>query len=96
MSTTPTSAPREWLEGTGDLAGFAGNVVRDVWGGRVLRFFGEAVRQAGILIVGSTLVIWALVFLTGLGTCGIQAAYFNQAVNAPTYSGVYAAWCNLR
>src|SRR5205809_7623689 len=28
--------------------------------------------------------------------CGIEAAYFNQSVGAPTYSGVFAAWCNLR
>jgi len=88
--------PREWLSSTGEIFGFTNEIVRHVLGGKVLRFFGETLRQAGILIVGSTLVIWALVFLTGLGTCGIQAAYFNQAVNAPTYSGVYAAWCNLR
>jgi phospholipid/cholesterol/gamma-HCH transport system permease protein len=88
--------PREWLASTGEIGRFASEIVRDVWGGRVLRFFGEALRQAGILIVGSTLVIWALVFITGLGTCGIEAAYFNQSVGAPTYSGVFAAWCNLR
>ena len=88
--------PREWLASTGEIASFTSQIVRDVWGGRVLRFFGEALRQAGILIVGSTLVIWALVFITGLGTCGIEAAYFNQSVGAPTYSGVFAAWCNLR
>ena len=61
-----------------------------------MHFFGETLRQAGILILYSTLVIWALVFTTGLGTCGIEAAYFNQSVGAPTYSGVFAAWCNLR
>jgi phospholipid/cholesterol/gamma-HCH transport system permease protein len=88
--------PREWLAATGEIGRFTSEIVRDVWGGRVLRFFGEALRQAGILIVGSTLVIWALVFITGLGTCGIEAAYFNQSVGAPTYSGVFAAWCNLR
>jgi phospholipid/cholesterol/gamma-HCH transport system permease protein len=88
--------PRAWLEASGDIARFAANIVRDVWSGRVMRFFGETLRQAGILIVYSTLVIWGLVFLTGLGTCGIEAAYFNQSVGAPTYSGVFAAWCNLR
>src|SRR5207245_6880064 len=46
--------------------------------------------------VGSTAVIWSLVFVTGLGTCGIEAAYFNQSTGTPTYSGVFAAWCNLR
>ena len=88
--------PREWLASTGEITNFTSQIVRDVWGGRVLRFFGEALRQAGILIIYSTLVIWALVFTTGLGTCGIEAAYFNQSVGAPTYSGVFAAWCNLR
>jgi phospholipid/cholesterol/gamma-HCH transport system permease protein len=90
------SMPREWLTSTGEIVRFACNVVGDVWGLRVFRFFGETLRQAGILIVYSTLVIWALVFTTGLGTCGIEAAYFNQSVGAPTYSGVFAAWCNLR
>jgi phospholipid/cholesterol/gamma-HCH transport system permease protein len=88
--------PREWLAATGEIAGFTSHIVRDVWTGKVLRFFGEALRQAGILIVGSTIVIWSLVFITGLGPCGIEAAYFNQSVGAPTYSGVFAAWCNLR
>jgi len=51
---------------------------------------------AGILILYSTLVIWSLVFLTGLGTCGIEAGYFNQSTGTATYAGVFAAWCNLR
>jgi phospholipid/cholesterol/gamma-HCH transport system permease protein len=88
--------PREWLASSGAIARFASEVVLDVWGLRVMRFFGESLRQAGILILYSTLVIWSLVFITGLGPCGIEAAYFNQSVGAPTYSGVFAAWCNLR
>ncbi|HEY5261190.1 MAG TPA: ABC transporter permease, partial [Solirubrobacteraceae bacterium] len=43
-----------------------------------------------------TAVIWGLVFITGLGTCGIEGAYFTQAQGAPDYAGVYTAWCNLR
>ena len=46
-----------------------------VYSGRVFQFFGEALRQAGILILGSALVIWGLVFILGL-TCGIEGAYF--------------------
>jgi phospholipid/cholesterol/gamma-HCH transport system permease protein len=88
--------PREWLAATGEIGRFTGNIVRDVWSLRVFRFFGESLRQAGILIVGSTLVIWSLVFITGLNTCGIEAAYFNQATGTPNYAGVFAAWCNLR
>jgi phospholipid/cholesterol/gamma-HCH transport system permease protein len=90
------AAPREWLASTGEIGGFGRNVIRDVWGLRVFRFFGEGLRQAGILIVGSTAVIWALVFITGLGTCGIEGAYFTQSQGAPAYAGVFTAWCNLR
>jgi phospholipid/cholesterol/gamma-HCH transport system permease protein len=90
------AAPREWLASSGEIGRFMARVVGDVYAGRVFRFFGETLRQAGILIVGSAVVIWALVFFTGLGPCGIEAAYFNQSVGAPTYSGVFAAWCNLR
>jgi phospholipid/cholesterol/gamma-HCH transport system permease protein len=88
--------PRQWLAAAGEIAGFAGNVVRDVWGLRVLRFVGETLRQAGILIVGSTLIIWALVFIVGLSTCGIEGAYFLEAQGAPSYTGVFTALCDLR
>jgi len=88
--------PREWLTATGELARFTSRVVGEVWSLRVLRFFGEALRQAGILIVGSTVVIWSLVFFIGLGTCGIEAGYLNESVGTTSYSGLFAAWCNLR
>jgi phospholipid/cholesterol/gamma-HCH transport system permease protein len=88
--------PREWLASTGEIGRFMGNIVGNVWSLRVFRFFGEALRQSGILIIGSTGVIWALVFITGLGTCGIEGAYFTQSQGAPAYAGVFTAWCNLR
>jgi phospholipid/cholesterol/gamma-HCH transport system permease protein len=88
--------PREWLEATGTIGRFFSEVFGDVYGLRVFRFFGETLRQAGILIVGSTAVIWGLVFITGLGTCGIEGAYFTQAQGAPAYAGAFTAWCNLR
>jgi phospholipid/cholesterol/gamma-HCH transport system permease protein len=88
--------PREWLGASGELGGFIGTTIWEVLSGRVLRFFGEALRQAGILIVGSTGVIWGLVFFVGLGPCGVQGAYFNEAAGVPAYAGLFAAWCNLR
>ena len=87
--------PREWLAATGEISRFTGNIVRDVWGLRVFRFFGEALRQSGILIISSTLIIWALMFILGL-ECGIEGAYFTEAQGAPAYSGVFSAWCDLR
>jgi len=88
--------PRGWFTETGQIGRFMTQVIGDVWSLRVLRFFGESIRQAGILILGSTAVIWALVFVSGLGPCGIEGAYFTEAQGAPSYAGVYAAWCNLR
>ena len=61
----------------------------------MFHFFGEALRQAGILILGSALVIWGLAFILGL-QCGIEGAYFNRSVGAPAYAGVFSAWCDLR
>ena len=66
---------------SGEIAGFCGRVMGLVYSGRVFKFFGEALRQAGILILGSALVIWGLVFILGL-TCGIEGAYFS-APRAP-------------
>jgi phospholipid/cholesterol/gamma-HCH transport system permease protein len=89
------ATPLDWLASTGDMAKFMGRVLRDIFGARVFRFFGEALRQAGILILSSTLVIWGLVFIIGL-QCGIEGAYFNRSVGAPAYAGVFSAWCDLR
>src|SRR4030088_217521 len=89
------SLPRDWIANFGEIAKFCARVLRDVYGLRGFRFFGEALRQAGILILSSTIVIWGLVFIVGL-QCGIEGAYFTRAQGAPAYSGVFAAWCDLR
>ena len=89
------AVPRDWLASFGEITKFCGKIVVQVFTLRVFKFFGEALRQAGILIVSSTLVIWGLIFIIGL-QCGIEGAYFNRAVGAPAYAGVFAAWCDLR
>src|ERR671916_1643645 len=89
------AVPRDWLASFGDIARFCGRVMGLVYSGRVFQFFGEALRQAGILILGSTIVIWGLVFIIGL-QCGIEGAYFTRSVGAPAYAGVFSAWCDLR
>jgi phospholipid/cholesterol/gamma-HCH transport system permease protein len=95
MERTWLSMPRDWLAAFGDIAKFSARVMRDIWGGRALPFFGETMRQAGILILGSALVIWGLAFVLGL-ECGIQGAYFSRSVGAPANAGFFAAWCDLR
>ena len=89
------SVPRDWTASLGDIIRFCGQSFGDIFNGRVFRFFGEALRQAGILILGSALVIWGMVFILGL-ECGIEGAYFTRSTGAPAYSGVFTAWCDLR
>src|SRR5215217_9015971 len=87
--------PRNWLDSFGEIARFGTRVAGLVLSGRVLRFFGESLRQGGILILGSALIIWAFVFILGL-QCGIQGAYFFRAQGAPSYAGLFSAFCDLR
>ena len=87
--------PRDWIASFGDIVRFCSTVVAEVFTLKVFRFFGEALRQAGLLILSSTLVIWGLIFIIGL-QCGIEGAYFNRSVGSPAYAGVFAAWCDLR
>jgi phospholipid/cholesterol/gamma-HCH transport system permease protein len=89
------AVPRGWIEAFGEMVKFSGRIVGEVARLRVLKYFGETLRQAGILILSSTLVIWGLVFIIGL-QCGIEGAYFNESTGTPAYSGVFAAWCDLR
>src|SRR6186997_1120846 len=89
------AVPREWLASFGEIIRFCGTVVGLVFRLKVFRFLGEALRQAGILILSSTLVIWGLIFIIGL-QCGIEGAYFNRAAGTPAYAPVFAAWCDLR
>src|SRR6476620_4607468 len=87
--------PKMWLDSLGETARFCGRVMGLVYSGRVFKFFGEALRQAGILILGSAMVIWGLIFILGL-QCGIEGAYFSRSVGAPSNAAIFSAWCDLR
>jgi phospholipid/cholesterol/gamma-HCH transport system permease protein len=89
------AVPKDWIASFGDIVKFSARVFGEIFRGRVFRFFGEALRQAGVLIVGSTIVIWSLCFIIGL-QCGIEGSYLNRSIGAPAYAGVFAAWCDLR
>src|ERR671932_2451757 len=95
MPTGWLAVPRDWVASFGEIVRFCSRVVGEVLGLKVFRFFGEGLRQAGLLILSSTVVIWGLVFIIGL-QCGIEGAYFNRATGSPAYAGVFAAWCDLR
>jgi phospholipid/cholesterol/gamma-HCH transport system permease protein len=88
-------APRQWLDSFGEISRFGVRIAGLVYSGRVFKFFGESLRQAGILIFGSALIIWAFVLILGL-QCGLQGAYFNRSIGAPSLAGLFSAYCDLR
>ncbi len=89
------SRPIEALTEFGEASRFCGRIVLKVLNGRVLRFIGETVRQAGILITGSAVIVLGLVFILGL-QCGIEGAYAAKSVGATSSTGAIAALCDLR
>src|SRR3954453_16269637 len=89
------AVPKDWIASFGDIVKFSGRVFGEVLRGRVFEFVGETLRQAGVLIVGSTIVIWSLCFIIGL-QCGIEGAYLQRSIGAPAYAGVFSGWCDLR
>jgi phospholipid/cholesterol/gamma-HCH transport system permease protein len=95
ITSPPVAAARERLVNSGLIVKFTGQILKETFSGRVLLFTGETVRQAGLLIVSSTLFIWGLIFIIGL-QCGIEGAYLLQSQGAPQYAGLFAAWCDLR
>jgi phospholipid/cholesterol/gamma-HCH transport system permease protein len=83
------------LQGFGELLAFCGRILAGIFSGRVLRFFGETLRQAGILVTGSVLIVLVLVFTLGL-QCGIEGAYASRTIGAPSVAGAFTALCDLR
>jgi phospholipid/cholesterol/gamma-HCH transport system permease protein len=79
----------------GEASRFCGKIAVNVFNGRVFKFIGETVRQAGILITGSSVIILGLVFILGL-QCGIEGAYAAKSVGATSATGAITALCDLR
>ena len=95
MGSSWLDVPRDWMASLGDIAKFSWRVMAEVFQGRALRFFGETLRQAGILILGSAIVIWGMAFILGL-TCGVNGAYFARSIGSPQIGGSFSAICDLR
>jgi phospholipid/cholesterol/gamma-HCH transport system permease protein len=89
------SKPLAALSAFGEATRFCMKIVTKVLNGRVLGFIGETLRQAGILITGSAVIVLGLVFILGL-QCGIEGAYAAKSVGATSSTGAIAAVCDLR
>ncbi len=84
---------RSFATDAGELATFTGRTLLELRG--VWRYSAEILRQAGILIVGSALVVWYMGFVVGL-MCGIEANYVLRGYGATIYSGVFTNYCYIR
>jgi phospholipid/cholesterol/gamma-HCH transport system permease protein len=91
----PLSRPLAALTSFGEAAGFCWRIMLKVYNGGVLKFIGESIRQAGILITGSAVIVLGLVFILGL-QCGIEGAYAAKSVGATSAVGAITALCDLR
>src|SRR5215217_9506393 len=47
------AVPKDWIASAGEIVKFCGGIVGEVFTLKVFRFFGETLRQAGILILSS-------------------------------------------
>jgi phospholipid/cholesterol/gamma-HCH transport system permease protein len=84
---------RSGLTEAGAMAGFAATAFLELRG--VLRYMSEMLRQVGILITSSALVLLAMQFVFGL-TCGNESVYILRGYGASSYEGVFSALCPLR
>lgn len=84
---------RGTLEEAGRMSSFgltAFGEMRGVW-----RYTAETLRQVGMLITSSALVLLGMQFVFGL-TCGNESVYVLRGYGASSYEGVFAAICPLR
>jgi phospholipid/cholesterol/gamma-HCH transport system permease protein len=77
----------------GQMAAFGGRAFLELRG--VFRYSAETLRQVGILITGSAIVLWGMQFTFGL-TCGNESVYVLRGYGASSYAGVFSALCPIR
>jgi phospholipid/cholesterol/gamma-HCH transport system permease protein len=83
---TPGSFQGTLIE-AGELAGFMGRTVTGLT--RVPRYTSEVLRQAAILVRGSTVIVFAMV--TFIGMAAVTFAYFFlRSAGASDYTGLFA------
>jgi phospholipid/cholesterol/gamma-HCH transport system permease protein len=81
------------LREAGELVRFSGRAVLSLRG--VWHHAGEAIRQAGILVAGSALVVVGLEFVIG-AECGLFSSYFSKAFGASGAVGLFTLLCDVR
>jgi phospholipid/cholesterol/gamma-HCH transport system permease protein len=81
------------LDTAGAIALFASKLARALPHTR--HYAGETIRQAAIIVTGSTTVILAIAFFAG-GSCGLESSALARAFGASPIAGGFSSWCTLR
>lgn len=81
------------LRQAGDIATFGLRAVIAI--GSSGRYFAEILRQCATLIVGSTLILVAMVLILG-GECGLFLTYLARPLGATAFSGTLMNPCGIR
>ncbi|HZZ49553.1 MAG TPA: ABC transporter permease [Pseudonocardia sp.] len=89
----PTNPVIEALSSVGEIARFAGQVIRDL--PTVRKYAGDVLHQAALLVLSSGLIIWLMQAVIGY-ECGLEGSYTLKQIGAPAYSGIFNAWCGVR
>lgn len=84
---------RSGLEEAGRMAAFMLQAVAEI--PRSWRYGSEVLRQAGLLLLGSSIVLLSLQFVIGL-QCGTEGNYVLRGFGASVYTGAFSALCGLR
>jgi phospholipid/cholesterol/gamma-HCH transport system permease protein len=92
--TSGVTAPlRGAFSTAGDMAEFFGRTFMELGG--VWRYTSEILRQAGIIITGSALVILFMQFVIGF-ECATEGDYVLRGYGASAYAGVFNEYCGIR
>ena len=83
------------LEGFGEMIAFALRVYKGIFGGRVLRFFGETLRQAYFLAVRPVGVVWSSRSCSRSAWCR-RRGLVRGHVGAPAVAGAFTSLGDLR
>jgi phospholipid/cholesterol/gamma-HCH transport system permease protein len=77
----------------GDIAAFSGRAIGAVPGST--KHFAEVLRQIGILVVGTTIVLLALEAVIG-GECALFFVYLTRPLGANSFIGFFEVPCGIR
>ena len=89
----PPPDPEGIFDTAGAIALFSARLTRAL--PQTRHYVAETLRQAAIIVTGSTAVILAIAFFAG-GSCGLESSALARAFGAAPIAGGFSSWCTLR